>query len=58
MTTNSETLKVTRAARKAASARSELDQAIRDARAAGLSLRAIASASGLSREWVRQIAAR
>jgi hypothetical protein len=49
--------KVARAARKAASARQELDTAIREARAEGLSLRSIAKAADLSPEWVRRIAA-
>jgi len=49
--------KVARAARKAASARQELDDAIREARAEGLPLRTIAKAAGLSPEWVRKIAA-
>ncbi len=49
--------KVARAARKAASAREDLDTAIREARAAGLPLRTIAKAAGLSPEWVRRIAA-
>jgi ribosome-binding protein aMBF1 (putative translation factor) len=48
--------KVARAARKAASARADLDDAIREARAAGLSLRTIAAAANLSPEWVRKIA--
>lgn len=50
--------KVRRAATKAASARGELDQAIRAARAAGVPLRAIAAEVGLSHEWVRKIAAK
>lgn len=49
--------KVARAAAKAAQARQDLDTAIREARAAGLSLRTIATAAGLSPEWVRRIAA-
>ncbi|HXH87245.1 MAG TPA: hypothetical protein VNI55_01380 [Gaiellaceae bacterium] len=49
--------KVARAARKAASARQELDTAIREARGAGLPLRTIAKAANLSPEWVRKIAA-
>jgi hypothetical protein len=48
--------KVERAARKAALSRQELDDAIREARSAGLSLRTIAKAAGLSPEWVRKIA--
>jgi DNA-binding Lrp family transcriptional regulator len=48
--------KVRRAAAKAAQARHGLDEAIREARAAGLSLREIAKAAGLSPEWVRRIA--
>jgi DNA-binding Lrp family transcriptional regulator len=47
--------KVATAARKAAVSRQALDDAIREARGAGLSLRAIASAAGLSPEWVRRI---
>jgi hypothetical protein len=47
--------KVSRAAQKAASARDDLDNAIREARTAGLSLRTIAKAAGLSPEWVRKI---
>ena len=45
------------AAADSATARARLDTAIRAARAAGLPLRAIASAAGLSPEWVRRIAA-
>ncbi len=47
--------KVARAARKAASAREDLNVAIREARAAGLPLRTIATAANLSPEWVRRI---
>lgn len=50
------TQKVARAARKAASARHELEAAIREARAAGMSLRAVAEAAGVSYETVRRIA--
>jgi DNA-binding Lrp family transcriptional regulator len=46
---------VARAARKAALARQGLDETIRQARAAGLSLREIAKAANLSPEWVRRI---
>lgn len=46
--------KVTRAARKAASARQVLDAAIREARAEGLPLRTIAEAAGLSHEQIRR----
>lgn len=48
--------KVARAAAKAASARQDLDAAIRQAREEGLSLRTIAKAAGLSPEWIRRIA--
>lgn len=48
--------KVARAARTAAATRLELDEAIREARVAGLPLRTIAAAAGLSPEWVRKIA--
>lgn len=48
--------KVQRAAHKAASAREALDAAIREARAAGHSLRAIGEAAGVSYEHVRRIA--
>lgn len=48
--------RVARAARKAASARQELEAAIRDARAAGMSLRAIAAVAQMSHEAVRRIA--
>ncbi len=48
--------KVSRAAHKAASARKGLDNAIREARAAGLPLRTIAKAAGMSPESVRTIA--
>jgi hypothetical protein len=47
---------VARAAVKAARARHDLHAAIRAARDAGLSLRAIADAADLSPEWVRRIA--
>lgn len=47
--------KVSRAADKAALARQGLDDAIREARAAGLPLRTIAKAAGLSPEWIRRI---
>jgi hypothetical protein len=50
------TERVARAARKAASARAELEQAIREARKAGVPLRAVASAAGVSYETVRKIA--
>jgi hypothetical protein len=48
--------KVARAARKAASARQELDAAIREARAEGLPLRTVAAAAGVSYETIRRIA--
>jgi AcrR family transcriptional regulator len=38
--------------------RQELDDAIRGAREAGVSLRDIAKEAGLSPEWVRRIASR
>ena len=50
--------KVARAAAKAASAREELELAIRGARDAGLPLRTIAAAAGMSHEKVRQIVSR
>ena len=50
--------KVANAASKAALARQRLDDAIREAKAAGLPLRTIAKAAGLSPEWVRRIAAK
>jgi len=50
--------RVERAAAKHAAARAELDAALADGRAAGLSLRELAVASGLSKEWVRRIAAK
>jgi hypothetical protein len=46
-----------RAAAKHAAARAALDQEIRTARDAGMPLRAIATATGLSPEWVRRIVA-
>lgn len=49
-------LKVARAARKAELARQELDAQIRAARAAGVSLREVAKAAGMSHESVRRIA--
>ncbi len=48
--------KVVRAARKAASARQQMEAAIREARAAGLPLRTVAEAAGVSYETVRRIA--
>jgi hypothetical protein len=48
--------KIARAARKAAQARAELNDAIREAREAGLSLRAIAEHAVMSHEHVRRIA--
>jgi hypothetical protein len=48
--------RVRRAAAKHAAARDELDDAIRQARADGASLRAVADEAGLSHEWVRRIA--
>ena len=49
-------IQVQEAAREAASARRQLEAAIRAARAAGISLRAIAEASGINHETVRTIA--
>ena len=49
--------KVAKAAHNAQMSRRQLDIAIREARAAGLSLRTIAKAADLSPEWVRKIAA-
>jgi len=46
---------VTRARDKAARARAELEQSIREARAAGLSLREIADLADVSHERVRKI---
>jgi hypothetical protein len=48
---------VAAAAERSAAAREHLDAVIRDARSAGLPLRTIAKAAGLSPEWVRKIAA-
>lgn len=53
-----EVSRVKRAADKAASSRQALEQAIREARAAGVPLRTIAEAANLSPEWVRRIASR
>jgi hypothetical protein len=50
--------KVSRAAMALAAARAARDHAIRDARAHGLSLRAIAAAAGVTHQTVRQILAR
>jgi hypothetical protein len=47
--------RVKRAAAKAAAAREELDQAMREAHAAGASLRKIAEAAGVSYEQVRRV---
>jgi hypothetical protein len=47
--------RVTRAAAKAARARAELEAAMREARAAGVALRPLAEASGLSVEWTRRL---
>lgn len=49
-------VEVAAAAELAATSRAELDSAIRRARTAGMPLRAIAKAAGLSPEWVRKIA--
>jgi len=46
-----------RAAAKAAAARSELEHRVREAHAAGMSLRAIAQAAGVSHETVRRLVA-
>lgn len=48
--------KVARAAAKAASARAALDEAIREAREAGVPLRVVADAAGVSHEQIRRIA--
>jgi hypothetical protein len=50
--------RVERARAKHEAARAELDAAIRDGRAEGLSLRDLASASGFAVEWVRRISTR
>lgn len=55
MNDKSTTRRVARAAAKFAAARVERDQSIRDARAAGLSLREIATASDVAVESVRRI---
>jgi hypothetical protein len=47
--------RVKRAARAAEKARAELEAAMRDARAAGVALRPLAEASGLSVEWTRRL---
>lgn len=52
-----ERVKVQRAARAAAKAERELNQAIRSARDSGLSLRAIGVAAGLSHEHIRRVCA-
>lgn len=57
MSVNEPLRKVERKAERVASARRALNASIRDARAAGASLRAIASASSLSHEQVRRIIA-
>ena len=60
-TTNAELqaiARVERAADRYADARAELDDALVAARAVGLPLRDLAEASGLSKEWVRRIAAK
>ena len=49
-------IRVQEAAREAAAARQRLEAAIRAARSAGISLRAIAEASGMNHETVRMIA--
>lgn len=49
-----ELVKVRRAAASADAARQRLDEAMREAKEAGASLRAIAKEAGLSPEWVRQ----
>ena len=55
MTTKQTTKRVERAAARFAAARVERDDTIKEARAAGLSLREIASASGLAVESVRRV---
>ena len=47
--------RVQRAAAKAAAARADLEAAMRDARNAGVALRPLAEASGLSVEWTRRL---
>jgi len=47
--------RVRRAARTVEKARAELELAMRDARAAGVALRPLAQASGLSVEWTRRL---
>jgi DNA-binding Lrp family transcriptional regulator len=49
-----ELARVRRAADKAALARQQLDDAMRQAQASGASLRAIAKEASLSPEWVRR----
>jgi hypothetical protein len=49
------TAKVKRAAAKAAASRAALETAIREAHAEGSSLRAIATAAGVSHEQVRRL---
>lgn len=51
----SQAAKVRRAAAKAASASAARDQAIREAHAAGLSIRTIAAEAGLSFQRIHQI---
>lgn len=50
--------RVKRVAARYATARADLEAAIRDGRDAGLSLRDLGEASGLSAEWVRKLLAR
>jgi hypothetical protein len=47
--------RVERAAAKVAAARAELEVAMRTAREAGVALRPLAEASGLSVEWTRRL---
>lgn len=48
--------RLARAAARNAAARAELETAIKEARNAGMPLRAISAQAGLSPEWVRRIA--
>lgn len=53
--TPEELRRVRRAARRAEAARAELEEAMRAASLAGLTLRPIAAAAGLSVEWTRRL---
>jgi hypothetical protein len=54
---DAELRQVRRAARALEAARLELHESMRDARAAGVPLRPIATAAGLSVEWTRRLTA-